>query len=124
MGRQSIWEYFRSVCARYRQAAREVKRKMLGEFCANMGYRRKYALRLLNWPPPGRARPHPDHPVRRRPTYGRFLGAQPAVDLAGADRQQLALYLGVEMKMLSHPGVGVGAAGHRAGRRLIPGRCG
>ena len=29
MGRQSIWEYFRSVYARYRQAAREVKRKIL-----------------------------------------------------------------------------------------------
>ena len=48
MGRQSIWEYFRSVYARYRQAAREMKRKMLDEFCANTGYNRKYALRLLN----------------------------------------------------------------------------
>src|SRR5262249_5624454 len=35
MGRQSIWEYLRSVYARYRQAAREVKRKILDEFCAN-----------------------------------------------------------------------------------------
>ena len=35
---------------------------------------------------------------------GGFVGAQPAVDLAGADRKQLALYLGAEMKMLSHPG--------------------
>ena len=45
MGRQSIWEYFRSVYARYRQAAREVKRKILDEFCANTKYNRKYALR-------------------------------------------------------------------------------
>ena len=63
MGRQSIWEYFRSVYARYRQAAREMKRKILDEFCANTHYNRKYALRLLNGPPPGRARPRPDHPA-------------------------------------------------------------
>ena len=73
MGRQSIWEYFRSVYARYRQAAREVKRKILDEFCANTQYNRKYALRLLNGPRPGRARPRPDHPPRRRPTYGQEL---------------------------------------------------
>src|SRR6516164_10153279 len=42
MGRQSIWEYFRSVYARYRQAAREVKRKILDEFCAVL---RKYSVR-------------------------------------------------------------------------------
>jgi transposase InsO family protein len=73
MGRQSIWEYLRSVYTRYRQAAHEMKRKMLDEFCANTGYHRKYALRLLNGPPPGRARPHPNHPARRRPTYGKEL---------------------------------------------------
>ena len=73
MGRQSIWEYLRSVYARYRQAAREVKRKILDEFCANTKYNRKYALRLLNGPPPGRARPQPDHPARRRPTYSKEL---------------------------------------------------
>jgi hypothetical protein len=55
MGRQSIWEYLRSVYTRYRQAAREVKRKILDEFCANTKYNRKYALRLLNGPPPARA---------------------------------------------------------------------
>ena len=58
MGRQSIWEYFRSVYARYRQAAREVKRKILDESCANTQCNRKNALRLLNGPP-GRARPAP-----------------------------------------------------------------
>ena len=73
MGRQSIWEYLRSVYTRYRQAAREVKRKILDEFCANTKYNRKYALRLLNGPPPGRARPQPDHPARRRPTYSKEL---------------------------------------------------
>jgi transposase InsO family protein len=69
MGRQSKWEYFRAVFARYRRAARETKRKMLDEFCANTGYHRKHALRLLNGPPPGRARPRPRHSARR-PTYG------------------------------------------------------
>jgi transposase InsO family protein len=46
---------------------------MLDEFCANTRYNRKYALRLLNGPPPGRARPQPEHPARRRPTYGKEL---------------------------------------------------
>ena len=46
MGRQSIWEYLRSVYTRYRQAARAVKRKILDEFCAKTKYNRKYALRL------------------------------------------------------------------------------
>ena len=73
MGRQSIWEYLRSVYARYRQAGRELKRRILDEFCTNTKYNRKYALRLLNGPPPGRARPQPDHPARRRPTYSKEL---------------------------------------------------
>lgn len=74
MGRQSVWEYFRSVYARYRQATREAKRRMLDEFCANTGYNRKYALRLLNGPPPGGAQPYTPRPARRRhPTYGREL---------------------------------------------------
>jgi transposase InsO family protein len=63
MSRRSRWEYFRAVCARYRQAERPQKQVILDEFCANTGYHRKYAIRLLN----GRARP----PFRRRrsPTY-------------------------------------------------------
>jgi len=72
MGRQSKWEYFRTVFARYRRAERETKQKMLDEFCANTGYHRKHALRLLNGPPPGGRRPQPAHPVRQ-PTYGRAL---------------------------------------------------
>src|SRR5215831_12202480 len=73
MGRQSIWEYLRTVYARYRRAAnRRTKQKMLDEFCANTGYHRKHALRLLNGPPPSGARSRPAHPVRR-PTYGKEL---------------------------------------------------
>jgi len=61
------WEYRKAIHARYRQATREDKGRILDEFCKNTGYHRKYALRLLNGPPPGAARP----PRRRRPTtYG------------------------------------------------------
>jgi hypothetical protein len=72
MGRQSKWEYFRAVYVRYRRADRRTKQGILDECCANTRYHRKYALRLLNGPPPGRARPRsPRHP--RRPTYGASL---------------------------------------------------
>ncbi len=72
MGRQSRWEYFRAVYARYRGADRRTKRVILNEFCANTRYHRKHALRLLNGPPPSRARPRSPHPARR-PTYGTAL---------------------------------------------------
>jgi transposase InsO family protein len=67
MSRKSRWEYFRAVYARYRQAERRQKQVILDEFCANTGYNRKYAIRLLNGPAPERARPC----VRRRraPSY-------------------------------------------------------
>src|SRR5574341_1396338 len=52
---------------RYRQASRQARTPLLDEFCRVTGYHRKYALRLLNGPPPSRTRP----PRRRRaPTYG------------------------------------------------------
>jgi hypothetical protein len=41
------------VDVRYRRAAQSKKRHILDEFCANYGYHRKYAIRLLNGPPPG-----------------------------------------------------------------------
>ena len=67
MSRSSRWEYFRAVYARYRQAERREKQVILDEFCANTGYHRKYAIRLLNGRVPERVRP----PVRRRraPSY-------------------------------------------------------
>src|SRR5712691_3556754 len=41
---------------------------MLNEFCLNTGYHRKYAIRLLNGPPPGK---QPERrPRGRRPRYG------------------------------------------------------
>jgi hypothetical protein len=45
-------EYLQRIYQRYRRAARSKKRHILDEFCANCGYHRKYAIRLLNGPPP------------------------------------------------------------------------
>lgn len=67
MSRQGKWEYLQAIHARYRQAPRVEKGRILDEFCQVTGYHRKSALRLLNSPPPGRRRP----PRRRRaPSYG------------------------------------------------------
>lgn len=69
MSHRSRWEYFRAIYARYRLADRKLKQVILDEFCANAGYNRKYAIRLLNGPPPSRAKPGR---VRRSrsPSYG------------------------------------------------------
>ncbi len=60
MGNKGRWEYLRAIYGRYRAAGREAKQVILNEFCANTGYHRKYAIRLLNglWPekPPARRR--------------------------------------------------------------------
>ena len=67
MSRRARWEVLMAVYPRYRGAARVDRGRMLDEFCATTGYQRKYALRLLNGPPPGPERPR----RRRRPaTYG------------------------------------------------------
>jgi hypothetical protein len=61
MSAPARWEYLAAIHARYRQATRKDKGPILDEFCRNTGYHRKYALRLLNGPPPG-----PERPRRRR----------------------------------------------------------
>jgi hypothetical protein len=63
MSAPARWEYLRAIHARYRQAGRQERGRILDEFCQNTGYHRKYALRLLNGPPPGVERPR----RRRRP---------------------------------------------------------
>jgi hypothetical protein len=68
MSHRSRWEYFRAIYARYRQADRKLKQVILNEFCANTGYHRKYAIRLLNGPPPERTKPRLRR--RRSPSYG------------------------------------------------------
>jgi len=67
VSRQGKWEYLKAIHARYRQAPRTEKGRILDEFCRVTGYHRKSALRLLNGPPPGR-RPPPRR--RRAPSYG------------------------------------------------------
>jgi transposase InsO family protein len=69
MSHRSRWEYFRAIYARYRQADRKLKRVILNEFCANTGYHRKYAIRLLNGPPLGRAQAQRRRRRGRSPSY-------------------------------------------------------
>jgi len=69
LGHKAKWEYFRAVYERYCKAGREAKQVMLNEFCLNTGYNRKYAIRLLNGPPPGKQAER--RPRGRRPQYGR-----------------------------------------------------
>jgi transposase InsO family protein len=52
LGNKGRWEYLRAIYERYRSAGRAGKKVILSEFCANTGYQRKYAIRLLNGPRP------------------------------------------------------------------------
>jgi hypothetical protein len=58
-------EYVQAIYQRYRYAGRPEKRRILDEFCEVAGYHRKHAIRLLNRPAPGAARP----PRPRSATY-------------------------------------------------------
>ena len=60
VSRQGKWEYLKAIHARYHQAARAEKGRILDEFCQVTGYHRKSALRLLNGPPPVRRPPGAD----------------------------------------------------------------
>jgi hypothetical protein len=71
LGRKGKWEYFRVIYGRYGKADRRAKREMLNEFCLTTGYHRKYAIRILNGPAPGK---RADRPVRKRGlSYGHEL---------------------------------------------------
>ncbi|HEX3569198.1 MAG TPA: transposase family protein [Acidobacteriaceae bacterium] len=59
MGNQGRWEYLRAIYERYQREGRKGKRVILSEFCANTGYHRKYAIRLLNGPRPQKRHPRP-----------------------------------------------------------------
>ena len=50
-------EYVQAIYPRYRQAKRRDKGRILDEFCQVTGYHRKHAVRVLNGPAPGAARP-------------------------------------------------------------------
>jgi hypothetical protein len=62
-------DYLQRIYQRYRRAASSKKRHILDEFCANCGYHRKYAIRLLNGPPP-EAKPVRRARRPRRVSYG------------------------------------------------------
>ncbi len=57
MSRKSKWEYFKAIYSRYRQTAKTARQQILNEFCSICGYHRKYAIRLLNGPPPQKSKP-------------------------------------------------------------------
>jgi len=52
MVRRSKWDYFKAIYWRYRKTSHKIKSLILDEFCRVCGYRRKYAIRKLNGPPP------------------------------------------------------------------------
>ena len=66
MGNKGRWEYLGAIYERYRAAGRKAKHVILSEFCANTGYHRKYAIRLLNGPRPEKRPPRRE---RRRLSY-------------------------------------------------------
>jgi len=70
MSRKSKWEYFKAIYHRYHQASKAMRRSILDEFCCTCHYHRKYAIRLLNGPPPGKPK---EHSRRRSPLYGAQL---------------------------------------------------
>jgi hypothetical protein len=67
MSRGSKWEYFKAIYFRYRQTPKALRQQILNEFCQVCGYNRKYAIRLLNGPPP--QKPNKQGKVRT-PLYG------------------------------------------------------
>lgn len=56
-------EYLETIRPRYEAAGRMYKRRILDEFCANCGYHRKHAIRLLRRDQPGRKR-RPGRPAQ------------------------------------------------------------
>jgi hypothetical protein len=58
MKRSSRKDYSHRIHSRYRRASALERQRILDEFCANCGYHRKYAIRLLNGPPPDLGRWH------------------------------------------------------------------
>jgi hypothetical protein len=67
VGKQQRRQFLASVHRRYRRAGRRDRARLLDQFCEDSGYHRKYAIRLLNGPPPDPA------PRKRRPR-GVFYG--------------------------------------------------
>ena len=60
-------EYVKEAQKRYHKASKAEKTQMLEEFCRINQYNRKYAIRLLNGPPPNQTRLSRRRPFRYRP---------------------------------------------------------
>ena len=71
MSRGSRRDYWQRIYPRYQGASETEKGRILDEFCANCGYHRKHAIRLLNGPPPAARRVGRQR--RRGVTYGARL---------------------------------------------------
>lgn len=69
MGHAARWEYLGVIYGRYHKAEGKAKGRMLDEFCLTTGYHRKYAIRLLNGPPPWKR--EEARPRGRKPQYSR-----------------------------------------------------
>jgi hypothetical protein len=72
MNGRSRREYLAVIYACYRRAILQEKQVISSEFCRHTGYKRKYAIRLLNGPPPdprreGAGRRH------RSPSYSKAV---------------------------------------------------
>lgn len=80
MSPSAKWEYMKTVYDRYHLAktSKADKGRILDEFCKTYRCHRKHALRLLNGPKPGAARP-PRSPRGSPYTTGRFLDILEAV---------------------------------------------
>ena len=77
MGHAARWEYFRVIYGRYSRAEGKAKGGILDEFCLNTGYHRKYAIRLLNGPPPGKR-----EAARRRGRKRQYSAAKVSVPIS------------------------------------------
>jgi hypothetical protein len=69
LGNKGRREYLRAIYERYRKAGRKAKKVILSEFCANTGYHRKYAIRLLNGPRPEKRRTRRERRRSRSATW-------------------------------------------------------
>jgi transposase InsO family protein len=72
MSRKSKWEYLKTIHARYQKADKATRQQILNEYCQVCGYNRKYAIRLLNGPPPTKSQ---KHTKTRPPIYGPLVTA-------------------------------------------------
>jgi len=70
VSQKSKWEYLKAIYQRYHQVSKALRHLILNEFCQVCGYNRKYAIRLLNGPPPQKPKPR-QH--RRKTIYGHQL---------------------------------------------------